>query len=53
MFTVDQIILFLKTCERQGMTMSDVIQILQFTGSEQIPVTIKEPVHVFSESQSV
>jgi hypothetical protein len=52
MFTVNQIIHFLKTYERQGLTLSDVIQILEYTGSEQIPQTVKEP-DVLSESQSV
>ena len=52
MFTLNQIIHFLKTCESQDLTLNDVIQILEYTGSEQIPQTIKDP-HVLSVSQPV
>lgn len=52
MFTVNQIIHFLKTYEAQGLTLNDVIQILEYTGSEQIPQTVKDP-HVFSLAKSI
>lgn len=53
MFTLDQILTFLKTYERQGLSLGDVIQILEYTGSEQIPQTVQEPTDVPSQPQPV
>lgn len=53
MFTVDQIIIFLKRCESQGMTLNDCIQVLEYTGSEQIPQTVQDPQDVPSQPVTV
>jgi hypothetical protein len=45
MFTVDQFLKFLRLYRDQGATLEQVIEILEYTGTEQIPVTVPEPDH--------
>ena len=53
MFTVTQFLTFLRHYQTQGATLAQVIEILEYTGTEQIPVTVQEPNNVPSQPQPV
>ena len=53
MFTVTQFLTFLRHYQAQGATLAQVIEILEYTGTEQIPVTVQEPHNVPSQPQPV